>query len=163
MFLIIILHVFSVQITDFVPPLCEVFNVMADNCPWNVSKCGPFQWRLSANLTDGNGTGIERISLSQGTGNLTHTSLFDPVIQVTYEASCCSYIAQIAVVDKVGNVGKCYHSIVSSVALLLSCCHYHYCWSSHLTVLECSLCRLKTLMRLHVKWSVWWVVIALRI
>lgn len=163
MFLIIMLHLFSVHITDFVPPLCEVFNVMADNCLWNVSKCGSFQWGLSANLTDGNGTGIERISLSQGTGNLTHTSLFDPVNQVTYEASCCSRIAQIAVVDKVGNVGKCYHSIVSSVAVLLSCCHYHYCWSSNLTVLECSLCRLKTMMRLHVKWSVWWVVIGLRI
>ncbi|XP_040891924.1 von Willebrand factor A domain-containing protein 7 [Toxotes jaculatrix] len=102
------------KITDFVQPLCEVVSVLADDCPQDVSQCGPFQWELSANLTDGNGTGIERISLRQGDGNLTYTSLSAPIIQANYNASCCSQIVEFIAVDNVGNVGKCYHSIVRS-------------------------------------------------
>ncbi|XP_027138833.1 von Willebrand factor A domain-containing protein 7 isoform X2 [Larimichthys crocea] len=110
------------KITDFVPPSCEVVGVLADDCPQDVSQCGPFSWELSANLTDGNGTGITRISLNQGNGNLTHTSLNDPVISANYTASCCSQIVELIAVDKTGNVGKCYHSIVRSAgpALTLS-------------------------------------------
>ncbi|XP_030277503.1 von Willebrand factor A domain-containing protein 7-like isoform X2 [Sparus aurata] len=99
------------KITDFVPPSCEVVSVLAADCPKNVSKCGPFQWELWANLTDGNGTGIETISLRLGNGNLTYTSLSAPIIQANYTASCCSQIVELVAVDKVGNVGKCYHSI----------------------------------------------------
>ncbi|XP_037619360.1 von Willebrand factor A domain-containing protein 7-like [Sebastes umbrosus] len=111
------------KITDFIQPLCEVVNVLADDCPQDVSQCGPFQWELTANLTDGNGTGIERVSLSQGSGNLTTTSLSDPIIQANYTSSCCSQIVEFVAVDEVGNVGKCYHSIVRSAgppALTLS-------------------------------------------
>lgn len=93
--------------------MCNVFSVVDADCPNDVSKCGPFKWRLTANLTDTNGTGIDSVSLRQGTGNLTHTTLRDPLVQVKYEASCCSQIAEVVAVDKVGNVGKCYHSIVS--------------------------------------------------
>ncbi|XP_071359311.1 von Willebrand factor A domain-containing protein 7-like [Trachinotus anak] len=100
------------KITDFVQPLCEVVSVLADDCPQDVSQCGPFQWELSANLTDGNGTGIERISLQQGDGTLSYTSLSAPIIQANYNASCCSQIVEFVAVDKVGNVGKCYQSIV---------------------------------------------------
>ncbi|GLD61034.1 von Willebrand factor A domain-containing protein 7-like protein [Lates japonicus] len=68
------------KITDFFQPLCEVVSVLAANCPQDVSQCRPFQWELSANLTDGNGTGIESISLRQGNGTaLIHTSLTDPI------------------------------------------------------------------------------------
>lgn len=106
----------SAQITDFYPPLCDVVSVLADQCPKDVSQCGSFQWELSANLTDGNGTGIESISLRQGNGTLLHTALAAPVVVATYNASCCSQIVEFAAVDKVGNVGKCYHSIVGSGA-----------------------------------------------
>ncbi|KAM8773368.1 von Willebrand factor A domain-containing protein 7-like [Acanthopagrus schlegelii] len=100
------------KITDFVPPLCEVVSVQAADCPHNVSQCGSFQWELWANLTDGNGTGIETVSLRQGNGSLTYTPLSALVIQANYTASCCSQIVELVAVDKVGNVGKCYHSIV---------------------------------------------------
>ncbi|KAM4750227.1 von Willebrand factor A domain-containing protein 7 [Anableps anableps] len=101
------------KITDFILPKCELTSVMA-NCPHDVSKCAPFRWELSANLTDGNGTGIESISLIQGNGTITHTALNASIIQAYYSASCCSQIVEIVAVDKVGNVGKCYHSIVHS-------------------------------------------------
>ncbi|KAG7214480.1 hypothetical protein INR49_022992, partial [Caranx melampygus] len=110
------------KITDFVPPLCEVVSVLADDCPQDVSQCGPFQWELSANLTDGNGTGIERIWLQQGDGSLSHTSLSGPVIQAQYNASCCSQIVEFVAVDKVGNAGKCYQSIGSSPEELVQAC-----------------------------------------
>ncbi|KAF7216529.1 von Willebrand factor A domain-containing protein 7 [Nothobranchius furzeri] len=104
------------KITDFVQPQCEVVNVFADDCPEDQSQCGHFQWELSANLTDGNGTGIERISLRQGAGILSHSSLTAPNIEAHYNASCCSQIVEFVAVDKVGNVGKCYHSIEDSDA-----------------------------------------------
>ncbi|KAM7010246.1 von Willebrand factor A domain-containing protein 7-like [Tautogolabrus adspersus] len=102
------------KITDFVPPLCQVVSVLADNCPHDVSQCGPFQWEFLANLTDGNGTGIDRIALQQGNGNLTYTTLSIPNVVANYTASCCSQIVEFTAVDKVGNVGKCYHSIERS-------------------------------------------------
>uniref|UniRef100_A0A665WD84 von Willebrand factor A domain-containing protein 7-like n=1 Tax=Echeneis naucrates TaxID=173247 RepID=A0A665WD84_ECHNA len=102
------------KITDFVPPLCEIVTVLADDCPRDLSKCGSFRWELSANLTDKNGTGIERIFLQQGNGTLSHTSLSAPIIQASYNASCCAQIVEVVAVDEVGNVGKCYHSIVRS-------------------------------------------------
>ncbi|KAM9314422.1 LOW QUALITY PROTEIN: von Willebrand factor A domain-containing protein 7-like [Pholidichthys leucotaenia] len=102
------------KITDFIQPKCEVVSVLADNCPKELTQCGPFRWQLSANLTDGNGTGIESISLREGNGTLTHTSLSDHVIHVNYNASCCSQIVEVIAVDKVGNVGRCYHSIARS-------------------------------------------------
>lgn len=97
--------------------------MLADDCPQDVSQCGPFQWELLATVTDGNGTGIDSVSVSQGTGNLSMPSLTDPIIQANYTASCCSQIVELVAVDKVGNVGKCYHSIVRSAgppALTLS-------------------------------------------
>ncbi|XP_034544326.1 von Willebrand factor A domain-containing protein 7 [Notolabrus celidotus] len=111
------------KITDFDPPHCEGIIVLADDCPQDVSECEPFQWSLSANLTDGNGTGIDKITLQQGNGNLTYTPLNNPPVIANYTASCCSQIVEFTSVDKVGNVGKCYHSIVQSAgppALTLS-------------------------------------------
>ncbi|XP_030594425.1 von Willebrand factor A domain-containing protein 7-like [Archocentrus centrarchus] len=102
------------KITDFVQPSCEGVSVQANDCPHNLAQCGPFQWELSANITDGNGTGIESISLHQGNGTLIYTSLSAPIIRASYNASCCSQIVEIVAVDKVGNVGKCYHSIARS-------------------------------------------------
>ncbi|RVE75670.1 hypothetical protein OJAV_G00001080 [Oryzias javanicus] len=102
------------KITDFSPPQCKGITVVADDCPENVYMCAPYRWELSANLSDNNGTGIQSISLRQGNGILSHSSLTDPVVQVHYNASCCSQIVEFATVDTVGNVGSCYHSIVRS-------------------------------------------------
>ncbi|XP_054897241.1 von Willebrand factor A domain-containing protein 7 [Poeciliopsis prolifica] len=101
------------KIIDFNPPKCEVTTVV-ENCPRDVSECGPFQWELSANFTDENGTGIQSISLIQGNGNFTHTTLNASFVEAYYSASCCSQIVEIVAVDKAGNVGKCYHSIIRS-------------------------------------------------
>lgn len=100
------------KITDFVGPSCEIVYV-DDTCPYNVSQCKTFEWELVANLTDGNGTGIETVTLRQGNGHLSQTVVDDPV-QYKYNASCCSQVVEIVAVDKVGNVGKCYHSIERS-------------------------------------------------
>ncbi|XP_077426275.1 von Willebrand factor A domain-containing protein 7 [Vanacampus margaritifer] len=102
------------KITDFVQPVCDVVSVFADDCPHDMSQCTFFDWKLSANLTDGNGTGIESIALRQGDGTLSYTSLSEPSIQASYNAPCCSQIVEFVAIDQVGNVGKCYHSIVRS-------------------------------------------------
>lgn len=104
---------FSLQITDFVSPLCKVVRVAADKCSTDASECGTHNWELTANLTDGNGTGIISVSLSQGNGNLTHTPLGAPIVQANYKASCCSPIVEFAAVDEAGNAGRCFHSLVS--------------------------------------------------
>uniref|UniRef100_A0A3P9LEQ7 von Willebrand factor A domain containing 11 n=1 Tax=Oryzias latipes TaxID=8090 RepID=A0A3P9LEQ7_ORYLA len=102
------------KIADFFPPQCGDVTVVADDCRRDASMCGSFRWELSANITDDNGTGIKSISLRQGNGNLSHTLLTDPIVQVVYSASCCSQIVEIVAVDKVGNAGRCYHSIARS-------------------------------------------------
>ncbi|XP_051939213.1 von Willebrand factor A domain-containing protein 7 [Hippocampus zosterae] len=102
------------KITDFVQPVCDVVSVWPDDCPRDMSQCMFFEWELSANLTDGNGTGIERVSLRQGDGTLSYTSLNVSSVHASYNASCCSQIVEFVAIDKVGNVGKCYHSIVRS-------------------------------------------------
>ncbi|XP_030207835.1 von Willebrand factor A domain-containing protein 7-like [Gadus morhua] len=103
------------KITDFVRPTCKVDRVAADDCPTNVSLCASFRWNLSANVTDGNGTGIDRITLRQGNGVLSHDALTNLDIEASYNASCCSQIVEIVAVDKVGNVGTCFHSIAPPV------------------------------------------------
>ena len=55
--------------------------------------------------------GIDRITLRQGDGVLSHDALTNLDIEASYNASCCSQIVEIVAVDKVGNVGSCYHSI----------------------------------------------------
>ncbi|KAJ3614424.1 hypothetical protein NHX12_017998 [Muraenolepis orangiensis] len=103
------------KITDFTRPTCQVVRIMAEDCPEDTSQCGSFHWDISANLTDGNGTGIDSITLRQGDGDFSHTSLSGPgTVQASYNASCCSQIVEFVAVDKEGNVGICYHSIVRS-------------------------------------------------
>ncbi|XP_008295264.1 von Willebrand factor A domain-containing protein 7-like isoform X1 [Stegastes partitus] len=98
------------KITDFTPPLCEMVSLLMDDCLNNTSQCEPFHWQLSANLTDGNGTGIESITLRTGKGNLTHTPLSAPIILANYNSSCCLQVVEFVAVDKVGNVGRCYYA-----------------------------------------------------
>uniref|UniRef100_A0A8C6S4X4 Uncharacterized protein n=1 Tax=Neogobius melanostomus TaxID=47308 RepID=A0A8C6S4X4_9GOBI len=101
------------KITDFFPPVCEIINIV-DACP-HVSQCKDYVWEVSANITDGNGTGIESVSLNQGNGTLTKVIDSDPA-QYRYNASCCAQVFEMVAVDKIGNVGKCFHSIVRSAS-----------------------------------------------
>lgn len=101
------------KITDFTRPVCTV--TVTENCPKDLSLCGSAQWELTANLTDGvNGTGIETLTLRQGNGTLVHTSLSEPVVMATFNATCCTQVVELVAVDNVGNVGTCYHAIIHS-------------------------------------------------
>lgn len=102
------------KITDFTPPLCQLISIEAGHCPDLCPDGTHLTWDLSANITDGNGTGIKSLTLRQGAGNLTHTPLSDPVVTATYSASCCSKVFELVTVDNEGNVGNCFHSIVRS-------------------------------------------------
>ncbi|XP_068607288.1 von Willebrand factor A domain-containing protein 7 [Brachionichthys hirsutus] len=108
------------KITDFQAPRCEIVSVLYDNCPQDMSVCDLFEWDLLANLTDGNGTGIDSIALRQGIGNFTHSPLSDPVVRAQFRFSCCSRDVEFVAVDKIGNVGKCYHSIEPNAGPALS-------------------------------------------
>ncbi|XP_067297251.1 von Willebrand factor A domain-containing protein 7-like [Pseudorasbora parva] len=103
-------------ITDVTSPVCEITSVNA-NCS---SNCSLSSWELSANLTDGNGTGIVSVTLRQGLGTLnTSTIVRDGGVNVTlafYSASCCSKVMELVAVDRAGNVGICSRSITSSVS-----------------------------------------------
>lgn len=101
------------KITDFFPPLCDIVNIV-NTCP-HVSLCNGYEWEISTNLTDRNGTGIESVSLKRGNGTLTQIIEGDPA-QYRYNASCCAEVVEIVAVDKIGNVGKCLHSIVRSTS-----------------------------------------------
>ncbi|XP_059410430.1 von Willebrand factor A domain-containing protein 7-like [Carassius carassius] len=101
------------KVTDFTPPKCEIVDVKGICYS---SSCYSSNWELSVNITDGNGTGIESISIQQGSGNFTQREVLDGVIVVMglYEASCCSPSVTLSAVDKVGNVGRCSNTMKSN-------------------------------------------------
>uniref|UniRef100_A0A8C2KG00 von Willebrand factor A domain-containing protein 7-like n=1 Tax=Cyprinus carpio TaxID=7962 RepID=A0A8C2KG00_CYPCA len=101
------------KVTDFSPPKCEIVDVQG-TC--YSSSCSSSNWELSVNITDGNGTGIESISIQQGSGNFTQREVLDGVIVFmgVYDASCCSPSVTLSAVDKVGNVGRCSYTMKSS-------------------------------------------------
>ncbi|XP_016323695.1 von Willebrand factor A domain-containing protein 7-like isoform X1 [Sinocyclocheilus anshuiensis] len=101
------------KVTDFSPPKCEIVGVQG-TC--YSSSCSSSNWELSVNITDGNGTGIESISIQQGSGDFTQREVEDGVIVFMglYEASCCSPSVILSAVDKVGNVGRCSYTMKSS-------------------------------------------------
>ncbi|XP_077102559.1 von Willebrand factor A domain-containing protein 7 [Siphateles boraxobius] len=98
------------KVTDLTPPKCEIVDVQG-TC--YSSSCSSSNWDLSVNITDGKGTGIESISIQQGSGNLTKKEEEDSVMGL-YEASCCSTSVTLSAVDKVGNVGRCSYTMKSS-------------------------------------------------
>ncbi|KAG7265721.1 hypothetical protein CRUP_024657, partial [Coryphaenoides rupestris] len=55
-------------VTDNSRPVCQVMTLTA-NC---TSNCSESTWEVTANLTDTNSTGIERIFLQQGNGTLNN-------------------------------------------------------------------------------------------
>lgn len=104
------------QVADDVSPVFEIFSVMSADCPKDMSQCGSHQWKLTANLNDGDGTGIEKVLLHVGDGILLHTSLSAAVVQLDYKASCCSLGLEIAAWDKAGNMGTLQYSVVPSAS-----------------------------------------------
>ncbi|XP_028833070.1 von Willebrand factor A domain-containing protein 7-like [Denticeps clupeoides] len=102
-------------VTDFTPPVCEVTGV-------NVAcsgDCSRSTWQLFAYVTDGKGSGIDRIKVQHGSGTLTTSKKEEggtSVTLVTYTASCCSQEVELAAVDAVGNVGTCFRSIRTTLA-----------------------------------------------
>ncbi|XP_062411172.1 uncharacterized protein LOC134101471 [Sardina pilchardus] len=109
-YVVLRLTVFS-EVTDIFPPVCHVTDVSAE-CTGN---CSLSTWQLSANLTDGYGTGIESITVRRGSGTLTTTVVTGAdglnVTLASYRASCCSEEVELVAVDAVGNVGICSKSI----------------------------------------------------
>lgn len=91
--------------------MCEAVGVNA-KCSGN---CSLSVWYFTANVTDGNGSGIQNVRILQGNGNLTTTTvLSDAGINVTmviYNASCCSQDLELVAVDEVGNVAMCFKSV----------------------------------------------------
>ena len=94
------------QVTDFTRPVCQVD--LTANCP---QDCSQATWQLSANLTDGNGTGIVLVTLQQGNGTLNTSSYGAGITFASYNASCCSEVVELVMVDDVGNAGVCSASI----------------------------------------------------
>lgn len=88
---------------------------MNANCSGN---CSLSSWYLTANVTDGNGTGIQTVRILQGNGNLqTTTVLSDTGMNVTmviYNSSCCSSDLELVAVDEVGNVATCFKSVTDT-------------------------------------------------
>ncbi|KAL7889464.1 hypothetical protein AOLI_G00017220 [Acnodon oligacanthus] len=106
---------FFVKVTDITPPGCKVVRVNA-NCSAN---CMLSSWDLSANMTDGNGSGIQSVTIWQGNGSLSTSTVLDRGVNVTqafYRASCCFPKVELVVVDAVGNVGTCFRSLNATVS-----------------------------------------------
>ncbi|KAL1282098.1 hypothetical protein QQF64_000901 [Cirrhinus molitorella] len=117
------------KVTDFSSPICQILSIKAD-CP---VKCSRASWELSANLTDGNGTGIAKVSLSRGNGHLSLSNVISAdgtnVTVASYNASCCSQEVELVAVDKVGNVGTCFTSIRSPSTVVSSSASYSVSFS----------------------------------
>ncbi|XP_062407515.1 von Willebrand factor A domain-containing protein 7 [Sardina pilchardus] len=98
------------KVTDFTPPECNMFNIN-NSCP---TDCRNASWHATVNMTDGNGTGVEKVWIQEGdvfhSANETeHGGI--TVIQYFCQISCCTPNLKVSVTDKEGNVGTCFHSI----------------------------------------------------
>ncbi|XP_017292675.1 von Willebrand factor A domain-containing protein 7 isoform X2 [Kryptolebias marmoratus] len=97
------------KVTDFTQPVCQLHNLQS-SCS---DDCSQAMWELSVLVTDGaDGTGVDHISLRQGSGTLKTTSAVhnESITLVSYMASCCSPDVQLVAVDQVGNVEICSYS-----------------------------------------------------
>ncbi|XP_060782340.1 von Willebrand factor A domain-containing protein 7 [Neoarius graeffei] len=109
------------EVIDFTSPKCEIVGV-SQHCH-SLSNCSQSNWALSVNITDGSGSGIERVSTQQGTGNFSYETVVEGGITVMmgyYKASCCSPDVTVTAVDKEGNVGKCTYTVQKSGGVSLS-------------------------------------------
>lgn len=107
--MITLISFFLLQVTDFTEPVCQLVSLQS-NCSDN---CSLSMWELSVEVTDAGGTGIDHVSLTQGSGTM-NTSLAagnENMTLVSYNASCCSPDVELVVVDQVGNVGYCFYTV----------------------------------------------------
>lgn len=93
-------------------------QVYDGECPRDLTYCKNHKWVLIADLTDGGGTGVERIYLHHGNGDFNYFPLNASVTEVRYHGTCCAQVVDLRVVDKAGNEGRCYYSVVSSAGSL---------------------------------------------
>ncbi|KAM4726270.1 LOW QUALITY PROTEIN: von Willebrand factor A domain-containing protein 7-like [Anableps anableps] len=101
-------------VTDFTPPVCKRLSLQS-NCSKN---CKQSMWEVSVQVTDGvNGTGVDSVSLREGSGTLNTSMAADNTTLVSYVASCCSPDVQLVAVDQVGNVEICSYSCFASCSL----------------------------------------------
>lgn len=82
-------------------------------CPKDLTNCRDHKWELRAELSD-KGKGLKSVFLRHGDGTLIYGALNASVVDVKYQATCCTQAVDMRVVDKAGNEGRCYHSVVSS-------------------------------------------------
>ncbi|KAM4726269.1 von Willebrand factor A domain-containing protein 7-like [Anableps anableps] len=96
------------KVTDFSPPVCQLVSLQS-NCSEN---CSLSMWEVSVQVTDGvNETGVDSVSLREGSGTLNTSMAADNTTLVSYVASCCSPDVQLVAVDQVGNVEICSYSV----------------------------------------------------
>ncbi|XP_030640137.1 von Willebrand factor A domain-containing protein 7-like [Chanos chanos] len=88
------------MITDLKPPTCVELH-RSPKCPI---------WEISLAMSDGDGTGIEKIFHRGADGNITST-VTDTQTLVTFSASCCEESVEFVAVDRVGNAGTCSFAI----------------------------------------------------
>ncbi|XP_061131417.1 von Willebrand factor A domain-containing protein 7-like isoform X2 [Syngnathus typhle] len=108
-------------VTDVRSPVCQEVST-SPNCSSSSSLCDSSQWEFVANVTDGvNGTGIDRIIVSEGNGTLNTTQVVGPggenITVISYQASCCADRVELSVVDNVGNVGVCVGQVRQSTTV----------------------------------------------
>ncbi|XP_043996630.1 von Willebrand factor A domain-containing protein 7-like [Gambusia affinis] len=100
------------KVTDFTPPVCQLLSLQS-NCSDN---CSQSTWEVSVQVTDAaNGTGVDSVSLREGSGTMNITTAADNTTLVSYVASCCSPDVQLVAVDQVGNVKICSYSVRANV------------------------------------------------
>ncbi|XP_030640136.1 von Willebrand factor A domain-containing protein 7-like [Chanos chanos] len=88
------------MITDLKPPTCVELH-RSPKCPI---------WEISLAMSDGDGTGIEKIFHRGADGNITST-VTDKETLVTFSTSCFEESVEFVAVDHVGNAGTCSFTI----------------------------------------------------
>ncbi|XP_029003260.1 von Willebrand factor A domain-containing protein 7-like isoform X2 [Betta splendens] len=101
----------AAKVADVYRPVCQEVST-SGVCPSSSSLCLSSQWVFITNITDGvNGTGIETVTIIQGNGSLSTSTVAgaggENVTVATYNSSCCSLHVELSFVDRVGNVGIC--------------------------------------------------------
>lgn len=115
--------IFSLQGTDFTPPVCRVVNESLD-CS---SPSGNETWEVNYIMSDGAGSGIDTplfsVDIDCCEGNITFFNILNVTVDengynattVKYTGPCCLINVEISVVDKAGNKAKCPFNIKQPV------------------------------------------------
>ncbi|XP_054907663.1 von Willebrand factor A domain-containing protein 7-like [Poeciliopsis prolifica] len=105
------------KVTDFSPPVCQLL-ILQSNCSDN---CSQSTWEVSVQVNDAaNGTGVDSVSLREGSGTMNISTAADNSTLVSYVASCCSPDMQLVAVDQVGNVETCSYSVRANVTIAVT-------------------------------------------